>query len=151
MDRFDSESLPLSPAIRAGDFSSADLIFYGVRHGGPSFKALLFFNLENADLDTPLEVESGYAGSFTVFGHGGCFGDEGHCHVPEEPKDPFDSRPLHPLTPLTKSVDVSDGLRWAAVGTDNLSVTVLPVVPQPERAELADVLHFEAMRLAAYD
>jgi tyrosinase len=150
MDRYDSTRLPLSPSIRAGEFSSADLIFYGVKHGGPSFKALVFFNAEGADLATPLELESGYAGSFTVFGHGGCFGDEGHCHVPEGAVDPFDSRPLHPLTPLTKSVDVSDGLRRATDG-EYLSVTVLPVVPQPEDAGLGDVLHFEAMRLAAYD
>lgn len=151
MERFDSAPLPLSPSVREGEFSAADLIFYGVDHSGPSFKAAVFLNMADVGLETPLDLEAGFAGSFTILGHGGCFGDEGHCHVPAEPKDPFDSRPLHPLTPLTKMVNVSDGLKRVATDSEHLSVTVLPIVPGPEGAELRDVLFFSSMRLVAYD
>ncbi len=104
-----------------------------------------------ADLTTPLEAGSGFAGSFVIFGHGGCFGDEGHCEVPRTQKDPFDSRPLHALTPQTKMVDCGEVLRGAAKDGDHLSVTVLAVVPGKEKPELADLLQFSAMRLVTYD
>lgn len=151
MERFHSDPLPLSPAIREGLFTSANLIFYGVDHSGPSFKAAVFLNVAEVGLETPLDPEVGYAGSFTILGHGGCFGDEGHCHVPSYEKDPFDSRPLHSLTPLTKMVDVTEALRRVAPDRAQLEVAVLPIVPGIEAAEVDDVLHFSAMRLVAYD
>lgn len=151
MERFESSPLPLSDAVRAGEFSAADLIFYDVDHSGPSFEARVFLNVPEAGLETPLELEAGFAGSFVVFGHGGCFGDEGHCHVPERYKDPFDSRPLHPLTKQTKMVDVGAALARVAPGAEQLTVTALAVVAGEERAELADLLFFSSMRFVAYD
>jgi hypothetical protein len=151
MERYLSEPLPLSPAVRAGDFSGAQLVFYGVEHAGPSFRALVFFNAPDAGLETPEEAEAGFAGSFVIFGHGGCVGDEGHCEVPAQAKDLFDSRPLHPLTPQTKTVDVGAALKRAQAEGDYLRVTVLALVPGEEAAELADVLHFSAMRLLTYE
>ena len=43
-------------------------------------------------------------GRFHVFGHGGCFGEIGHCDV--QPRRLFDSRKPHALTPITKTVEV---------------------------------------------
>ena len=151
MDRYDADPLPLSPAISSGEFSSAELIFYEVDHSGPSFEALVFLNNPEAGIDTDPGPEAGFAGSFTIFGHGGCAGDIGHCDVPEGPKEPFDSRPLHPLVAQTKTVDITDALKRVNEGTTQLLVTVLPVVPGAEAAELRDVLHFSAMRLVTYD
>ncbi|HET9197146.1 MAG TPA: hypothetical protein VFN92_02685 [Solirubrobacterales bacterium] len=151
MERFDSDPIPISPAVRAGRFSAADLIFYDVEHAGPSFEALVFLNPPEVEADSPRDPEVGYAGSFVVFGHGGCFGEEGHCDVPKEGKDPFDNRPLHPLTPLTKMVDVTAALTNAAGEGEHLRVSVLPILPGPERPELSDVLFFSSMRLVAYD
>jgi hypothetical protein len=151
MERFDPDPLPLSPAIREGKFGSADLVFYEVDHSGPSFEARVFLNAPEAGIETPLELDAGFAGSFVIFGHGGCFGDEGHCEVPAKTKDPFDSRPLHPLTPQTKMVDVGDALQRARQDDKLLTVTVLAAVPGVERAELKDVLFFSSMRLLAYD
>jgi tyrosinase len=153
MDRYVSDPpLPLSPTVAAGEFSNAQLLFYDVDHSGSSFEALVFLNAPDAGVETPLEEESGFAGSFVIFGHGGCAGDAGHCDVPEAPKEPFDNRPLHPLTPQTKMVDVTAALKRATGGEgDRLTVTVLPVVPGDERPELADLLHFSAMRLVAFD
>jgi hypothetical protein len=151
MERFHSDPIPLSPTVRAGEFSAADLVFYDVDHSGSSYEALVFLNAPEADLDTPLELESGFAGSFVIFGHGGCFGGEGHCEVPSTHKDPFDNRPLHPLTPQTKLVDVGEALQRVRGDADHLSVTVLAVVPGEEGPELRDLLFFSAMRFLAYD
>jgi hypothetical protein len=154
MDRFDSDPLSLSPAVRSGEFSAADLVFYDVDHTGGSFQALVFFNNPDVGVLTPRELDLGFAGSFVIFGHGGCSGDEGHCEVPSFHKDPFDNRPLHALTPQTKLVDVSDALQRVREQEGDLRVTVLPIVPGAEDAEgpeTVDALFFSAMRLLPYD
>src|SRR5579871_3303431 len=66
----------------ASDFSRADLIFDGVDHSGASFEARVFLNNDKANEETPTLPENGYAGSFHIFGHGGCFGDDiTHCQI----------------------------------------------------------------------
>jgi hypothetical protein len=149
MDRF-SSNLALSPSTARGEFTSADVVFYGVEHRGPSFEALVFVDAPEADVGTPLELEHGFAGSFVVFGHGGCYGDEGHCHVPVGPRDPFDSRPPHGLIPQTKMVDVTDALKRTLDGGETVTITVLAIVPGAESPERADVLSFTELRLLAY-
>lgn len=155
MDRFVSDLMPLSPAVAAGEFNLAQLVFYEVDHSGPSFEALAFLNAPEAGPGTPPSDDAGYAGSFTIFGHGGCSGEEGHCHVPEHQKDPFDLRPLHGLTPQTKLIDITEGLRRVcegpAVDKSHLQVTVVPVVPGEAADRASDVLFFSAMRLVAFD
>lgn len=153
MDRFHAPEVKLSPSVAAGEFTRADLVFYGVEHRGPSFEARVFLNAPEANVDTEPSVENGYAGSFVIFGHGGCFGDTGHCKVPPEPRDPFDKRPPHGMTPLTKLVDITDALkRVRASGATGatVSVTVVPVRPGRQRARQADVLSFTGLRLLAY-
>lgn len=152
MDRFVSDPMPLSPAVAASEFSRAHLVFYEVDHSGPSFEALAFLNAPEVGPGAK-PSDDGYAGSFTIFGHGGCSGDEGHCHVPEYQKDPFDFRPLHGLTPQTKLIDITEGLRRVCEEADHshLQVTVVPVVPGEEADQPNDVLFFSAMRLVAFD
>lgn len=150
MDRFHAQEITLSPGVAAGGFTRADLVFYGVEHRGPSFEARVFLNAPEAGVDTALDLESGYAGSFVVFGHGGCFGGRGHCEVPPEPRDPFDKRPPHGMTPLTKLVEVTDALQRAREAGEKISVTVVPVQPGRERARQTDVLFFTGVRLLAY-
>src|SRR5262245_49035451 len=99
MDRFDSDPFVMkqadderlalaapSPDVASG-FSRADLVFYGVDHSGPSYEAWIFLNNPEATLDTPAEPAQGYAGRFTVFGHGGCYGEAGHCDVADRLSD----------------------------------------------------------------
>jgi hypothetical protein len=151
VDRFVSAPLPLAPRQLSGDFTAAELAFYDVDHSGPSFRALVFLDTPEADIETPLELDAGYAGHFVIFGHGGCVGDEGHCEVPEYYKDVFDSRPLHPLTPQTKLVDITEALRRREGGSRELVVTALPIIPGPDGPERRDVLQFSSLRLLAYD
>lgn len=153
MERFDPDPIPLPAAIASGEFSAAQLIFYDVDHSGPSFEVPVFLEAGDVDAATPLDPEAGFAGSFVIFGHGGCVGDEGHCDVPEKHKDPFDSRPLHALTPQTKTVDITERLKSVlGAGTvEGLRVSALALLPGEEQAQLGDVLFFSAMRLVAFD
>ncbi len=151
MDRYVLDTpLPLSSSVIAGEFDAAELIFYGVDHSGPSFEALVFLNSPDADIGALLDDSAGFAGSFYIFGHGGCVGGEGHCDVSSKPKDPFDDRPLHALTAQTKVVDITAALQRADRSGGQLYFTVLPVVPSVEEARRADVLNFSAVRLVTY-
>jgi len=124
----------------------ADLVFYGVDHSGPSYEARIFINAPDATAETPRD-DPHYAGSFCIFGHGGCFGDVGHCDVPEE-VDPFDLRPPHQLIPAAKTVIVTDAfVRLVAPDNDTMTVTVVAVVPG---ASTHDVLRFDTVRLLTY-
>ncbi len=58
-------------------FSRADLEFIGVDHSGASYEARVFVNNPSADIGTQTNEANGYAGSYYIFGHGGCFGDIG--------------------------------------------------------------------------
>src|SRR5438067_7855743 len=47
-----------------------DLVFRGVEQAGPSFEARVFLNNPAADESTLQAPETGYAGSFHVYGYG---------------------------------------------------------------------------------
>lgn len=95
-------------------FARADLVFEGVDHAQGSYEVRVFLNNKKADENTARSPETGYAGRFVVFGHGRCFGAEGHC-------DPSIAAPLgqrggpgsreHPLSPQTKFLTITDPLR----------------------------------------
>jgi len=145
VDRF--VSAPLELPDPEAQFARADLTFYDVDHSGSSFEARVFLDNADATVDTGRDAP-GYAGSFTIFGHGGCFGDEGHCDVPTGPQDPFDLSPPHQLTPQVKVVVVTEALRRAlAAGRREITVTVVAQTPGEQSN---DVLAFSTVRLLAY-
>ena len=149
-----SDALPLPDP--EGDFSRADLKFFGIDHSGPSYQARVFLNNADASADTAREDETGYVGAFHIFGHGGCFGDIGHCDVPSEPGEPFDLRLPHPLTPATKTVIITDAVRrLREAGTRKVTVTVVPIVYETRlptgRAAQGPVLKFESVSLLTYE
>src|SRR5438067_13778113 len=91
---------PLDTSALDADFYRADIECVGVDQAGSSYEGRVFLNNPAADEQTPRSPDAGYAGSYFIFGHGGCLGDVGHCDV--APRDPFDPRPGHPLTPGRK-------------------------------------------------
>src|SRR6266699_1925400 len=99
MASFTSVPIELTAPPDEEPFYRADVVLYGIDHSGPSFEGRIFIDNPEAGASTPLEAEHGYAGSFYVFGHGGCFGDVGHCDPPPGPVSPFDRRAPHQLTP----------------------------------------------------
>jgi hypothetical protein len=153
MKRYVSEPLKL-PDAREADFYRADLEFYGVDHSGASFEARVFLDNDEADRETPATAESRYAGSFHIFGHGGCFGDRGHCEVPDAPLHEFDRRPVHQLLPQKKVVTITGPLRTLLAGRrgGSVTVTVVPVVHSTVGdLETEDVLEFDRLALVTYD
>lgn len=143
-------SRPISLAGIDRDFARADIEFHELDHSGASFEGRVFLNNADADESTDKTPANGYAGSFHVFGHGGCFGDEGHCDV--KPRRTYDPRSAHPLTPAIKVVIATDAVSAAlGGGTETITVTVVPVVTSlTEKCSADDVLSFESVRIVTY-
>ncbi len=143
-------SPPIAVDALDRDFTRADIQFLGLDHSGASFEGRVFLNNPGADGSTGKTAASGYAGSFHIFGHGGCFGDEGHCEV--RPRRTYDPRPAHHLTPAAKTVIATEAVSAAlASGAQALTVTVVPVVTSlTEKCGPGDVLRFELVRIVTY-
>ena len=143
------------PEIRAvSEIARADLIFYGVDHSGPSYQALVFINNRNASAGTERTPDNGFAGVFSVFGHNGCYGDQGHCLPDARFTDEFDVRGPHPLRPLTVTLIATAAVRRAMLDPDvhQIVVTVVAVVPEDEFPKAsAAPLAYEYVRLLTYE
>lgn len=140
MEQLLVRDLPLAPAAINRDFTRADLVFYGVEHSGTSYEALVFLNAPEANLATALDVETGFAGSFVILGHGGTHGRKRR--GPVGASEFFDG-----ALPQTKVVDVTEAIRHPRCAGDVITITVLPILPGPERARQGDVLFFAEARL----
>lgn len=130
------------------DFRRADLEIYGINHFRPSFTVHVYLNAPDTD-----ELEPGqasYSGSFSIFGHQRCYGDEGHCEVHTHLRR-FDDRPSHPLTRAFKRVIVTDALRRVLQeGTRQLTITFVTVTagPLPDGEQLLD---YQGLQIATFD
>jgi tyrosinase len=143
------------PESGAGPFTRADLLVFGVDHRDRSYEVRVFFNNPEAGPDTPRDREQGYAGRFVVFGHGGCYGDLGHCEVPTERPDPHDLRPPHALTPHTKHLDLSEALSLALSRSEQglTTVTLVPMSKDPlqkDRGPTDELFRFDGLELRTY-
>jgi len=145
-------------ALQDDGFVRADLIFTGVRHDEDSYEVRVFLNNPDADDTTPRTPEAGYAGRFIVFGHGGCFGGEGHCRGAQRPPDPIPAlagrQRGDPTAGQTKFITVTEPLRrLMEAGEDLRSVTLVPILsmPLPEEERMApEVFGFRRLRLETY-
>jgi hypothetical protein len=150
MDRYVTpEALAIPEISEKQEFPRADLIFLGVDHSGHSYEARIFFNNPDANIETPRDADNGYAGSFFVFAHGACYGEEGHCEPDDEYRDVFDLRPPHPITPITQTVIVTDAVQ--RLETDEVTVTVVAAEHAGEDAEASDALGFSEIRFLLYE
>jgi hypothetical protein len=145
LNKLTSEEVPVEQVGQ--DYYRADIEFEGVDHSGSSYEARVFVDNPEADGDTEPTAENGYVDSYYVFGHGGCYGDQGHCDV--LPRSPYDPRTPHGLLPVKKVVTATDAIK-AAQGT--FRVTVVPVLSAttdkvPEDESLP---RFESMSVITY-
>jgi hypothetical protein len=144
VEKFTSEPIELPPADRP--FERADLLFYGLDHSGASYEARVFMDPRGVSGDADAGHRA-YVGSFFILGHGGCFGDVGHCDIPSA-RDPFDLRPAHQLKPALRILTITDAVKGLLErGLDAAKVTV--VAHAAGRASNA-VLSFETVRLVTY-
>jgi hypothetical protein len=149
---FTSKPVSISVASAEHRFYRADLEISGIYHGEASYEGRVFFNNPQANQNTPRTRDNGYAGSFHIFGHGGCLGDPGHCEVNEHKRESYDFRPPHPLTPATKRVTVTEALRAVASKASEVVVTVVPVVKATnELCDDQNVFRCDNMRLITYN
>jgi tyrosinase len=118
-----------SPPIYVGALAPGgkryDIEFHDVDHAGASYEGRVYLDNPDANENTGYEDPS-YVGSYHIFGHGGCLGDEGHCDV--EPRRRYDPRPAHPLTKAKKVVRAKDVLKQAVEADKSVSVTVVPII-----------------------
>jgi tyrosinase len=142
--RFTSDPLELPSAEHR--FDRADLIFYGLDHSGASFEARVFIDQRGVGGEADSSHRA-YVGSFFILGHGGCFGDVGHCDIPSE-RDPFDLRPAHQLEPAVRVLTVTEPLR--ALLERGVEAAKVTVTAHTEGRVPNDVLAFETVRLATY-
>jgi len=132
------------------DFYRADIIFYGVDHSGPSYEGRIFINNSKANGNTLCDETNGYAGSYFIFGHGGCYGDIGHCDL--MPRRPYDSRPRHALTPAVVSINATNAIKKALKETDTITITIVPIIAVGGRmSHIKDVIHLERIRINGYE
>jgi len=143
MQRWTSQVMAVPPPTT---WQRADLEFEGVEHDGASFVLHVFLNNAEAGETTPRTAEQRYAGYLTVFAHGDCWGDIGHCDIPE-PVSPFDRRPPHPLIPFNATLEISDSLRTLPEGTSEITVTVLAF---NKNGDKDGVLRFKNLTLLTY-
>jgi hypothetical protein len=145
VDRYRSKALELPEPGQ--EFKRADLVFYDVDHSGPTFEARIFVGAKRGLERGAGSDDPAYAGSFFVFGHGRCYGDEGHCDVPAD-RDPFDLRLAHHLAPGPKIVTVTGAIeRLVAAGKRKAAVDVF-VHDAEDKAPKA--LSFSRLRLLTY-
>jgi tyrosinase len=144
---FTSQAIGLDGLAR--EFSRADIEFHDVDHAGASYEGRVFLDNPSADETTPKSPEAGYAGSFHIFGHGGCFGDEGHCDV--VPRRKYDPRPAHQLTPAKKVVIATDAVRRVLQQGHQTTVTVVPVITSlTPKSDTDQLLKFDRVTIVTY-
>lgn len=131
------------------EFMRGDIEFHGLDHAGATYEGRVFLNCPHADQKTVRTVPE-YAGSYFVFGHGGCLGDPGHCNA--QPRRFYDPRSEHPLTPTLKVVIATDALRRARASADSIAVTVVPILLSTNAAvgEPDELVHYEQVRIVTY-
>jgi hypothetical protein len=147
---FTSNAVPVDFAGPDHRYVRADLEISGIYHGEASYEGRIFLNNPTANEKTAKSLANGYAGSYHVFGHGGCLGDVGHCEVNE--RGPYDHRYPHPLVPADKRVIVTNALREIAKTAKSVTVTVVPVVTAAnELCDAENVFRCEDLRFVTYN
>jgi hypothetical protein len=145
-----SEGIPIPIWEGQPRFARADIELHGLSHRHDTYEGRVYLNNARASARTAPEARNGYAGSFFVFGHGPCYGDEGHCNLDPGPIHPFDYRRPDPLTAQVAVVNVTQRLlKLIDAGATELTVTIVPVDGAGKAA--GDVLEFERLSLITYD
>jgi tyrosinase len=151
--------LPFDAAAAGdGEFARADLIFSGVRHDADSYEVRVFFDNPDATDKTKRTAQAGYAGKFVVFGHGGCFGAEGHCRRDPAPPDPIPAlaglQRGDPTERQEKFITVTEPLRRAlaaGTGLNELTLVAIRLAPLAKDEKMdPEVFGFDRVRLETY-
>jgi hypothetical protein len=123
-----SHTAPPSPADPFRNASRVELVFSGVEQGGPSFEGRVFLNNPQAHAATARTPDSGYAGSFHVFGHGPAAPPA----IAEELARRAELGAGGAVAPIEKRVQADQAaVRTAVERSDEVVVTVVAVPVDP--------------------
>jgi hypothetical protein len=136
-------------AVPEHEYLRADLEFEGVEHRGDSYVIRVYLNNPRATAGTGDDPAAGYAGHVTVFAHGECWGEEGHCDV-VEPVSPFDRTRPHPLTPVNLTLTITDALRRVEPGPLRVTALAFPAGPDPASDARRRLMSFAELTLLTY-
>jgi len=145
VDRYRSKALELPDPEHKID--RVDLAFYGVDHSSATYEARIFIGAPRSLKRDAGPDHPAYAGSFYVFGHDRCYGEEGHCKVPEK-RDPFDLRLPHHLEPTTEIVTVTAAIERLLA--DGKRKAVVDVIARDSEGKASRALDFTQLRLLTY-
>jgi hypothetical protein len=141
-------SEPLRLPIDFATVKRLDLELEDVRRDAGTFTCYVFVNPEGEVAAEAGRDHPSFAGSFTVFAHGRCWGEEGHCDYRRGAVHAFDRRPPHHLLPINVSMDLSDQLERLG-DPDALDVVIHATrLSEPDAAD--GVLRFGRLTALAY-
>jgi tyrosinase len=135
------------------EFSRADVEIHDVDHSGVSYEGRVFLNNPDANQRTPKDEKSNYAGSYHIFGHGGCFGDIGHCDYKPE-RRAYDTRLNSDIRPQYKRIIVTNLLKKLGKNTNKFTITIVPVLyarSEKESIPKKDIIKFDKIGFITYD
>ena len=96
--------------------------FHQVKHPKESYVVHLFVNTPDANVETPRQGNPNYAGRFTIWGHGECFGGKGHCDVPADARA---KGIRHHLVPFDFDYDISQCVAKIGAYSEKLDVCLV--------------------------
>ena len=135
------------------EFYRADIEIHNVDHSGPSYEGRVFLNNPNANINTAKNDKNNYAGSYYIFGHGGCYGDLGHCDfIPERRK--YDFRQHSDVRPQYKSIEATDLIKKLGKKTNKFTITIVPVLygnSKEESIPKTDIIKFDKIGIITYN
>lgn len=149
-NKISSPEMSLDYNEEESDFYKAVIEFYGIDTNGPSYEGRVYVNNPNADGNTLMDESSGYVGSYHIFGHDGCWGDEGHCDMPQY--RPYDSRTHSHADPVYTAIDATKLIKKYVKSKSNIIITVVPVIFGGQRmSDAKDVVKCERIRITCYE
>lgn len=134
-------------------FVRADVEIHDVDHSGVSYEGRVFLNNPDANQTTPKDEKSNYAGSYHIFGHGGCFGNVGHCDYKPERRI-YDRRQDLDIRPQYKRIIVTNLLKKLGNKTNKFTITIVPVLyarSVKESIPKEDIIKFDKIGFITYD
>lgn len=150
MQRWSSEPLPFT--LTQPELARVMLEFEGVDHDGPSFTVLTYLNNEDVPDDAGRSEAENFAAAFTVFAHGECWGDIGHCEPRRDPVSAFDQRPEHPLTPANFTLDITDAVKRLLANDKNTQTLIVTALVTGESTKnQQQLLRFDALSLVVFE
>lgn len=104
-------------------FQRAELVIENIDCSGFSYEGRVFLNNPDANEETPMSTEYGYAGCYHILGYGGVLQDDF-----EVERSVFDSRPFRSVL-NHKRINVTDILKLMSRNTNVFVISIVPILP----------------------